>query len=233
MIRKCVIVVCALVVLGGCDRGFESSSSEPPQMPPPEMPRTQGALPPNHPPVPPSTAATPPARPVRGTPEGNGAGGLAWILPTGFVAEAPDSAMRAAQYAFPGENGAEKGTLAVFYFGPNMGGTVQDNIERWLSQLTQPEGRTRREAARIAHRTVSGMAITTVDVTGDFAGGMPGMPGAGAASAATNQRLIGAVVEGPEGLVFFKMMGPAATMDAARPAFTALIASLHPSDSPH
>ena len=140
--------------------------------------------------------------------------------------------MRAAQYRFPGENGEPEATLAVFYFGSNMGGGVQENIDRWVGQIAQPDGRPSREATRTAHRTIAGMPVTTVDVSGDFAGGMPGMPGAGTTPAATNQRLIGAIVEGPEGLVFFKMVGPAGTMERARPAFTALVASLHPSGAP-
>lgn len=221
-------IVAVFLLTAACDRGFESGS-EPPEMPPPEMPPAAHELPPGHPPMgaTPATAELP-RRAVRGTAEVTGAGGLAWVVPTGFVAEAPESSMRAAQYAFPGENGEAKATLAVFYFGPNMGGSVQDNIDRWLSQVTQPDGRTSREAARTAHRTIAGMSITTVDVTGDLAGGMPGMPGATAAAPASNQRLIGAVAEGPEGLVFFKMTGPASTMDRARPAFTAFVASLHP-----
>lgn len=214
-----------------CNRGFDDSESAPPEVPPPELSRTAPPMPHVPSSIPPS--ATPSRRALRGTAEGNGAGGLAWVVPTGFEAEAPSSGMRAAQYRFAGENGEPDATLAVFYFGANMGGGVQENIDRWLGQISQPDGRPSREAARTAHRNIGGMAITTVDVTGDFAGGMPGMPGAGTTPPATNQRLIGAVVEGPEGLVFFKMMGPASTMDRARPAFTALVASLHPSSAPH
>jgi hypothetical protein len=41
-----------------------------------------------------------------------------------------------------------------------------------------------------------------------------------------NYRLLGAIVEAPGGLVFFKCTGPAATMSAAEKGFEALIASL-------
>ena len=38
-------------------------------------------------------------------------------------------------------------------------------------------------------------------------------------------RLLGAIVESPEGLVFFKLTGPAATVGAAQADFEALVAS--------
>jgi hypothetical protein len=39
-------------------------------------------------------------------------------------------------------------------------------------------------------------------------------------------RLLGAIVEAPQGRVFFKMTGPAATVAAARAAFDGLVASI-------
>ena len=39
-------------------------------------------------------------------------------------------------------------------------------------------------------------------------------------------RLIGAIVEAPEGLVFFKCVGPAATIQKAEKEFEELLASL-------
>jgi len=41
-----------------------------------------------------------------------------------------------------------------------------------------------------------------------------------------NYRLLGAIVEAPGGLVFFKCTGPAATIATAEKGFAALVASL-------
>jgi hypothetical protein len=41
-----------------------------------------------------------------------------------------------------------------------------------------------------------------------------------------NFRLLGAIVEGPQGSVFFKLTGPASTIAAAEQEFDALIGSL-------
>ena len=39
-------------------------------------------------------------------------------------------------------------------------------------------------------------------------------------------KLLGAIAEGPEGAVFFKLTGPKRTVDAARRDFDTLVASL-------
>jgi hypothetical protein len=41
-------------------------------------------------------------------------------------------------------------------------------------------------------------------------------------------RLLGAIVEGPGGLIFFKFTGPAPTVAAAQAEFDALVASIVP-----
>jgi hypothetical protein len=53
---------------------------------------------------------------------------------------------------------------------------------------------------------------------------MPGMP---TAEPLPDAMLLGAIAQGPSGPVFFKLIGPRASVEQARPAFDALIASLH------
>ena len=54
----------------------------------------------------------------------------------------PERPMRAATYtvaAAPGDR--EPGECAVFFFGRGQGGSVQDNIDRWRSQIQGPDGK--------------------------------------------------------------------------------------------
>jgi hypothetical protein len=53
-----------------------------------------------------------------------------------------------------------------------------------------------------------------------------GMGGKDDAPAAAHQELVGAIVQAPGGSVFFKLTGPAATVDAAYPDFDRMILSL-------
>jgi len=145
------------------------------------------------------------------------AGGVAWEAPEAFAPQPVSSRMRVAQYAFQGQ--AE---MVVYFFGPGQGGSVEENVERWVNQFSQPDGSSSMEAADIEQKQVNGLAVTTVDVSGNFTAGMgPGQAGAG-------QRMLAAIARGPQGPVFFKMVGPAAQMQAAEPAFEQLVQSFEP-----
>jgi hypothetical protein len=151
------------------------------------------------------------------------AGGLAWHAEEPLVSRRPSSSMRAAEYVVRDHPDAE---LTVFYFGRDQGGGVDENIDRWVGQFEQPDGRPSREAARIERIEVQDMPVTTVEVAGAFAG-MRGMGGGGGA-ARPGFRMLGAIAEGPEGMVFFKLTGPVEAVDAAEQAFRALVGSIHP-----
>jgi len=59
--------------------------------------------------------------------------------------------------------------------------------------------------AKIAKRTIHGLAVTTIDASGDYSG--MGGPMASSKSLQNNYRLLGAIVEGPGGNVFIKFTG--------------------------
>jgi hypothetical protein len=126
--------------------------------------------------------------------------------------------MRVATYAIPGAAGAEAGECGVYYFGKGQGGTVDENVARWAQQFSGAPRPTRSD------RTVAGLRVHRVDLAGTYLA--PGGPMMQSQGSKPNYRLLGAIVEAPGGLVFFKCTGPVATMAAAEKAFNALIASL-------
>ena len=134
--------------------------------------------------------------------------------------------MRLAEYALPGyPAGATDAVLAVFHFGPNQGGGVDANIQRWISQFTQPDGSDTQAKARKSTRTVQGMAVTLVDIEGTYNGGM----GAGGqAEPQADYRMLGAVVEAPGGVYFYKLTGPRSTVAHWSDGFAEFIGSLRP-----
>lgn len=150
------------------------------------------------------------------------AGGLTWSDAAGLVRRQPKSSMRAAEYGVEGDPQAE---LTVFYFGEGQGGAVEPNIARWIGQFTQPDGSDTAQRAKRSEIQVQGMSVSLVEATGNYGGGM-GAPGA-APSGVSDAMLLGAIAVGPKGPVFFKFTGPRAAVTAARPAFDALIQSLH------
>jgi hypothetical protein len=102
---------------------------------------------------------------------------------------------------------------------------VEPNLTRWLGQFTQPDGSDTAQKAKRSQRKLGGMNVVTVDATGTYSGGM-GMPGAAPAAPQPDSQLLGAIVSGPKGPVFFKLTGPRESVERARPGFDALLHSL-------
>jgi hypothetical protein len=150
------------------------------------------------------------------------AGGLHFRAPKPFVSRQPKSSMRAAEYGLATDATSE---LAVFYFGPDQGGSVDANVTRWVGQFKKPDG-SDAEAKR-SERMVHDIPVAIVETLGTYNGGM-GMPGAAAPSAIQDAMLLGAIAKGPQGAVFFKFVGPRANVEGARSAFDALLESLAP-----
>ncbi len=153
-----------------------------------------------------------------------GACELHFKMPDGWVSESPSSKMRVAQYKLPkAEGDAEDASLVVYYFGPAQGGSVDANIDRWISQMEQPSSDSPKEKAKRQTLTVNGLKVTTVDVAGTYTAEMS--PGSATHYNKPNFRLSGAVVETPKGFYFAKLIGPEKTVGHWREAFNGFIKS--------
>jgi len=131
--------------------------------------------------------------------------------------------MRKASYEVPRADGdAEDGELAVFYFGPGQGGSIDANVDRWVKQFS---GISANDVKR-ADREANGLRQHTVEIQhGTFDAGQ--MMAAGSNKGPKpDYALEGAIVEAPSGAYFFKMTGPARTVAAARAPFLQLLDSV-------
>ena len=138
-------------------------------------------------------------------------GELHYKAPDGWVKEQTTSSMRVAQYKLPRADGdPEDAWLVVYYFGATQGGAVQANIDRWISQMQQPDGGASKDKAKTETSTVNGLKVTSVDVSGTYTAEMA--PGSGTMHNDANYRLHAAVIETPKGNYFVKLVGPAKTM---------------------
>lgn len=146
------------------------------------------------------------------------AGGVGWTAEEPFVWARPENDMRDAQYTVRGVPGVE---LTISHFDPDVGGggDVDANVERWVGQFEPVESRA------TERREIQDLPVTLLDVSGTFVG-RQGMGPSGPPRPGT--RMLGAIVEGPRGLVFFKLLGPAAGVETSREAFDALVATIHP-----
>jgi hypothetical protein len=151
------------------------------------------------------------------------AAGLKWAPPAGWKAETGSRPMRVATYDIPAAPGdKDPAECAVYFFGQGQGGGIQANLDRWKGQFHAPGGKP--ADAKTGKRTINGMPVTTIDVSGEYSG--MGGPMSGGGAAKPGYRLLGAIVEGPGGNVFFKFTGPAKTIAANQPKFEQLLASV-------
>ncbi len=209
------IVLLSLGVAGAACKGGSSGAPEPSAGPASRPPTSAQAAPPSAPPGPVASAPFDPANPQ--------VAGVRFKAPEPFVYQRPRGGMRAAEYVVPGASGEKPAVLAIHHF-PGMGGSLEANIARWVGQFTQPDGRKSEDVAKIEQSEVNGLRVVRVDVSGTYDAGMqmPGMPAAGPEA---NQRLLGAIVSGPNGPVFFKLVGSAGLVEGVAPAFQHLLES--------
>jgi hypothetical protein len=146
--------------------------------------------------------------------------GVTWKAPAVFEPVPPTSKLRLAGYRIaPADGDKEPGDIGVFYFGPGKGGSIDDNVKRWVTQFKGGESSQKRN-----DRTVNGLVQHLVEAEGTYNSGMPGGPTAPKPTWA----LIGAIIETPSGNHFFKLVGPKATVEKVRKPFMELLDSVKP-----
>jgi hypothetical protein len=151
---------------------------------------------------------------------------LRYAVPTAWTRVPAPSDMRAAQYKIPkAGSDTEDGELVLFFFGTGQGGSADQNLERWYTQFTRPDGKPAKDAAVVTIRTVNGLKVTSVDLSGSY---KPAPMGGAAGAPKEKWRMLAAVVEGEGGPWFFRATGPDATMADAKPEFDAMLASVAP-----
>jgi len=143
--------------------------------------------------------------------------GVQWKVPARWTTQAPRQ-MRVATYSIPSERSDEVGECAVFYFGAGQGGDVEANMQRWIGQF-EDAGQPKRSA-----RKVGDLNVSEIDLSGTYRTSTGPMMAAGEKK--EGYRLLGAIVEAPQGLVFFKLTGPATTVASSESDFNSLVESL-------
>jgi hypothetical protein len=148
----------------------------------------------------------------------NTAAGVLWSYPSRWTKGAPRQ-MRVVTYVIPAAEGdSEPGECAVSYFGSGAGGDAEMNIMRWSSQFDGSPAPVRKDD------NIGGINVVKVQISGSYLA--PAGPMMEATGKKENFRLYGAIVEAPEGKLFFKFTGPAKTVESAASELDALVGSL-------
>jgi hypothetical protein len=175
-------------------------------------------------------ARTAPAQSGTQSLEPNGAGpldlaGVAFLPPQEWKNLGP-SGMRKASFSLaPVDGDTDAAEVTVFYFGSGQGGDIESNIRRWVGQMDPPEGKAIEEIVRRSRmETPTGLVMHVVEVDGIYQRSMGGGPMTGGRTeACPGWRMVGAIMEAPEGNVFFKLVGPDATARAMEKSYRAML----------
>jgi hypothetical protein len=146
--------------------------------------------------------------------------GITWVDPLEFRRVTPTTPRRAT-YVVPRAAGeTEDGDLAVFHVGPGDDAGVDAHIDRWVAPFSAVDPR---QVKRV-DRDVGGLHLRMIEIPhGTFDAGQAS---AGAAAQKRDYALEGAIVEVPGNAYLFRLIGPARTVAAARPAFEQLLESM-------
>ena len=143
---------------------------------------------------------------------------LSFQAPTSWKTMTPKGTMRRAQLALaPAAGDTTASDLSIYVF-PEGAGTVEANVARWQAQFKDADGKN----PAVESKTLKGknVEVTRVACAGTFTDPF------GSAGPQKGYRLLGAIVQIPEGGYYLKLLGPEKTITASEKDFDAMIATL-------
>jgi hypothetical protein len=152
-------------------------------------------------------------------------GNLKFTIPSRWKIEPVESPARGGQWRVPPLHGeGDGGEVVVFYFGPGVGGSAEENIDAWVGTMFNAEGHP--AAAERKQHTTGGLKISQVVMFGTYnqVVSLPGVPPV----PKSNYGLLGAVIENPQGAIYWRFTGPEALITANLPLFNKVIDSVRP-----
>jgi hypothetical protein len=135
--------------------------------------------------------------------------GIEFSVPKGWIRDQIPPSPMAPQAIFKlpkAEGDTEDGTIRITHF-PTMKGKDDMNIERWIGQVTKPDGKPyTKEEAKITKTELGNVRLTVLDLSGNVK--MTGWN-----EAKPNHRMIAAIVDHPQGPHYVAAGGGAKTME--------------------
>jgi len=146
---------------------------------------------------------------------------LTFVAPKAWERKEPKNRIIEHEFALKAAEGdAAGGRITVM----GAGGEVQANIDRWISQFSQPDGSDSKKKAKTEKKKIGGLDVHVVDITGTYADA-PGGPFAGGKTIQREEyRMLGAIIVAPKiGNYFIKLYGPTKTVTAGEADFQKLL----------
>ena len=153
-------------------------------------------------------------------------GKLILKAPAEWKSVPPKSQIVQFEFAAPADADKPENQARITVMG--AGGPIADNINRWFGQFEQPDGSSTKDKSKVEKIEVAGQTIHLVDVPGTFkdSGGGPFFQQRPPVMR-ENYRMLGAIIETKDmGQHFFKITGPAATVEKLKAGFRKMLEGL-------
>lgn len=141
------------------------------------------------------------------------------LVPATGWRELPPSKTVNRKFSFgPLENDTDSSIATVYFPGKKNQTTVYQTREAWISRMSYKDGRNPKSAALVHERQVGGMTAHVLSIYGDYTppDGSTGKP-------LSNYRLVGIVIEAPEGNLYLELAGPDHTAKIMIEAFMTMV----------
>jgi hypothetical protein len=121
------------------------------------------------------------------------------------------------------EGDKEAGRVTIM----GAGGSVEDNIKRWVSQFSQADGSDTKDKAKVEKKTIGGSEVHFVDLSGTYKDSPAGPFAGGKTIDRPDYRMLAAIVVTKNaGNYFVKFYGPAKTVAENEKAFKEMMESV-------
>ncbi len=137
--------------------------------------------------------------------------------PPSWIWTPPKTIVVSCNYVVPSIDDGEHATFSITQFKEGEGGHFEENVARWKRLFRTNDGAPVKPLLEVI--TVNGHEAVLAEFKGEYMG-------AGAAWHLKNHSLLVAEVREPEGNIYFKMLGPTATVNAHKAGFMKTIHSL-------
>ncbi|MFN3191888.1 MAG: hypothetical protein ACE361_15360 [Aureliella sp.] len=150
-------------------------------------------------------------------------GGLQMVAPSEWKQVKARSSMLAYEFAAPADAKKDDPTARITVMG--AGGSIKANIDRWIGQFSQPDGKATKDVAKVEEFKVGEQTVHFVDIPGTFSESMGGGPFApGRTVKREDYRMLGAIVVTKEkGQYFFKATGPSELIEKQKEGFVKML----------
>jgi hypothetical protein len=149
-------------------------------------------------------------------------GKITTVAPKDWKSKKPSINFIQYEFLIPKAEGDENDGRATVM---GAGGSIEQNIERWVAQFQDDAGKPLgKDKTKIEKTKISGLEVHVVDLNGTYKDTAGGPFAGGKTTLRENYRMLGVIiVGGDQGNYFINAYGPKKTMDANHKAFMTMV----------